>query len=319
MAEVPALGRYPREKQNPCGYREETRDHRGPGTDPLVEPGTDQRPHDDREVERREGEPGLRRRVAQHPLHVERAQEHRRRGGGGQRERDEVGTDEPARPQGTKRNERIFDPLLYQDKRTNEYKREKESPQGPHGEDAPLFGPGESVDQKSKPRRDRNRARRVEPRWSRFVPALLEYRGSQRQPQNPDRDVDEEHPLPSQTLGEDAAQHPPRSTPARRSRGPHAQCPLALLTLREGPRKHTEGGRRHDGRSQTLHDARGYQGEGRSRQTTGQRCPREQGEPGYEEPATTVKVGRAAREHQETPENERVGRDDPLQICPRKT
>src|SRR5215211_5156159 len=318
MAEVPAVGRDPREEQNPCGYREETRDHRGPGTDPLGEPGTDQGPRDDREVERREREPGLRRRVPQYPLHVEHAQEHRRRGGGGQRERDEVGTDEPARPQGTQRHERISDPLLYQDKRANEHQREKESTQAPHGEEAYLFGLGKSVDQQRQSRRDGHRTRRVEPRWSRFVPALLEQHGSQRQPQNPDGDVDEEHPLPSQTLGEDAAQYPPRRTPARRSRGPHAQSPLAPRTLREGPRKHTEGGRRHDGRSQTLSDARGYEGEGRSRQATGQRRPREQGETSHEEPATTVEVGRASREHQETPENERVGRDDPLQICPRK-
>src|SRR4029079_17423512 len=89
----------------------------------------------------------------------------------------------------------------------------------------------------------------------REVTALAEQHGRERQRGDPDREVDEEDPLPAQEIGEDTAeQHAGRGTEAADS-APDAERDVALLALGEGGHEDRQRRRRDDRRAEALNRA----------------------------------------------------------------
>ena len=128
-----------------------------------------------------------------------------------------------------------------------------------------------------------------------------------------DRHVDEEHALPAQRVDEHAADDGTRCQGQARDAGPQADRLGAFLGVGEGGDEDRKRARQQRCRADTLEGATRDEPVQRRCQAAQQRAAREDHEPGEEEPLATIEVAEHPTGEHETGEEQRVGRDDPLQ------
>ena len=146
------------------------------------------------------------------------------------------------------------------------------------------------------------------------VAALGEEKRCQREAGDSDGDVDEEDPLPAQSVREDAAeQHAGRGTEAADG-APDAKGDVALTPLGEGDGEDRERGRRDDRRAEPLERAGSDQRRLRPRQPREEGGEREDDDADEEDASASEQVGGAPAQEQEAAEDERVRADHPLEV-----
>ena len=129
----------------------------------------------------------------------------------------------------------------------------------------------------------------------------------------PDREVDDEDPVPADRLGEHAAgEQSDRGTGGGDERVDADRLRL-LPRLREHGHDHPQDHGRGDRASGTLDEAGADQHPLALREGTDQRRRGEDREPGEEDPPLADQVAEPAREQQEAAERDQVGVDDPGQ------
>ena len=138
--------------------------------------------------------------------------------------------------------------------------------------------------------------------------------GASDQGGDPDGDVDEEDPLPRQEVDQNAAEQNAGSGADAADRAPGAEGDVALTSLAEHRRQDREGGGRDRGCAETLERAGRDQRSLAPREPAQERADREDDQPAQEDPPSSEQVGEATTEQQEAAEDERVGRDHPLQV-----
>ena len=129
----------------------------------------------------------------------------------------------------------------------------------------------------------------------------------------PDGHVDEEDRGPAELLGEQAAQQHPGSAADAAHGAPGGQRAVARAPLGERGREDRQCGRGDDRRAEALQRASAVQRGLRVGHGAQDRGQREQPGAGQEHAPAPEQVGRAAAEHEEAGERQRVRVDDPLQ------
>ena len=150
------------------------------------------------------------------------------------------------------------------------------------------------------------------------VAALGEQHGRERQRGDPDRDVEEEDPLPAQEVGEDAAEQHAGGGAEAADRTPDAERDVALLAFGEGRHEDRQRGRGDDRRAEALDGTGADQRRLVPRERREERGRREHDEADQEHAPAAEEVGRAPAEEQEAPEDERVRADHPLEVLLRE-
>ena len=169
------------------------------------------------------------------------------------------------------------------------------------------------VDQQREGAGDRQRARRVVAAPLARRPALAQEHGRERQRERSHRDVDEEDPLPAQAVDDGPTDQPCGRAAEPAEGAPDPERLVALRALVEDRRDDREGGRRHDGRADSLQRTGRDQGLVRPGQAAQQRRDREEDEPDHEHAAAPEQVRCTATQQEEAGEGEGVGAHDPLE------
>ncbi len=129
-----------------------------------------------------------------------------------------------------------------------------------------------------------------------------------------DGHVDPEHPLPSEAVGEDAAEQDAGRAARACHRAPDPERLVALGAVAEGGGDDRERGWGDDRGAEALRGAGGDQLPLGGGEAGGERGDRDQQQARHEHPAAAQQVGGAAAEQQEAAEGEHVGVDDPGQV-----
>ena len=129
---------------------------------------------------------------------------------------------------------------------------------------------------------------------------------------DPDRDVDEEHPLPAQAFGDGPAHERPDGHGSAEGGAPDADrlAPLAALELLRDERKRSG---EHAGSAHALEAAAEVEDRRALGQPAQQRGHGENHEPDGEDPAAAEPVAKRSEHQQERCEGERVGVHHPLE------
>ena len=150
------------------------------------------------------------------------------------------------------------------------------------------------------------------------VTALGEQDGGERERGEPDRDVDEEDPLPGEDVGEDAAEEHARGCAEATHGAPGTQGDVALPALAERRGQDRERGRRDRGGAQSLQRASGDQRRLAPGEAAEERADREDDQAGHEDHAAPEDVGETTAQQQKAAEDERIRADHPLQVLLRE-
>ena len=152
----------------------------------------------------------------------------------------------------------------------------------------------------------------------REVAALAEEHGRECQRGDPDRDVEEEDPLPAQEVGEDAAEQHAGCGSEAADRAPDAERDVALLAFGEGRHEDRQRRRGDDRRAEAL-DGPGADQRGLvPRERREERRRREHDEAADEHATAAEDVGGTSAQEQEASEDERIGADHPLKVLLRE-
>ena len=226
-------------------------------------------------------------------------------------ERDR-GDAEAAGAEQLQRDERIGGARLDRDERAEQRDGGAEQPQHLGGAPAGRVGADDAVDEREQTRGGEHGAGEVEA-LAAGAPALGHDARRRDQPEQRERDVDEEDPLPAGRVDEHAAGDDAQRAADGGQRAPDAERDVALAAggERDGQQRERRGRQQRgadalDGADRDEHLRRG-------REAAGQRGGREQAEPGEEDAAAAEQVARPAAEQQQAAERERVGVDDPLE------
>ena len=126
--------------------------------------------------------------------------------------------------------------------------------------------------------------------------------------------VDEEDPGPAQVGRQDAPeQHAGGGAAAGRS-AVDAQREVALTALRECGHQQRERGRSQQRPTEALHRPEGDQRALRPGEPAQERAHGEERKPEHEQPSATEEIRQTAAQEQRAPEEDGVGRDDPLEV-----
>ncbi len=178
------------------------------------------------------------------------------------------------------------------------------------------------VDEQREARGDGHSAGQVKRGRSVLGTALEQRARSEGGGDEPDRDVDEQHPTPAQAAGENPAEEHASCGAGARDRTPDPQRPVALGTLGERGGDDRQRCRGDDCRAEPLQCPRDDQPPLRLSNPTGERSDREQHQAEHEHApaseqvgvATAEQVGEATAEQQEAAEGERVCVHDPREV-----
>jgi hypothetical protein len=178
---------------------------------------------------------------------------------------------------------------------------------------APALGVAaqQAEDQREQPKREGDQARPVEA-LGLGIARLAGLGLGEEHGADPDRNVDEEDPLPAESVGERPAdQRPYRDRAAdRRAPGGDSGAALGALELLGDQRQR---GREHRGATDPLEAPREVE-EGRvGSQAAEQRSEREHPDADHEQPPPPEAIGERAHGQREGGEEQRVGVHDPLQ------
>ena len=146
------------------------------------------------------------------------------------------------------------------------------------------------------------------------VTRLVDLRHRQRERDDADRDVDQEDPAPAQAVGERPADD--RSDRHRRTGhgAPDTERdPAVASTI--GVTQQRKRGREHHRAADPLHPAREVEHQRRLRDPAQQRSRRENHQPDREYPPSPEQVCERTGSQQQRCERERVGVNNPLQVC----
>ena len=144
--------------------------------------------------------------------------------------------------------------------------------------------------------------------------ALVHVAGREHEREDPDRDVDEEDPLPARVLGEHAAsEHADRGAGAT-DRSPDAERLVAFGAFGERGHDDRQRRRRDQRGAEPLHGTRGDQDALRPGQAAEERGDGEDDDADQEDAEAAEVVGGATAEQQEPAEGDGVGGDHPLQV-----
>ena len=194
----------PREAKQPERTREGSDRHRRPGAEPGNEARSQLGAVNDPDRDRQEGKPGFQRAVAEDVLHElgEKEEEPGKRRA--DREPDGVGAGAIAVRKDPQRHQGLGAPQLDDDEGDQQDERARDRSQGQRIRPAAAGGLVQPVDQQRDPRGDGDGARQVEATRPAFT-CRQHPRRSQRQ-HDADRHVDEQHPLPGEIVGDQAAE-----------------------------------------------------------------------------------------------------------------
>ena len=270
---------------------------------------------DDRDRQRQVGEPGLDRAVPEHLLHVQRDEEEHREQRSSHEQADDVRSPERPQPEDAEGHQRTAGAELDRDEPGDERDRGDQEPDRPRGAPAGAVCVEQRVDEQRQAGGDAHPDGEVEvpPRGVR--PALGNQRGRDRRGDEPDRDVDPQHPLPAQSVRERAAEQHTRGAAAPGHGTPHAQRLVALGAVTEGGRHDRQRGGGEDRRPDALHGSRGDELAGVLGQAASQRRQREQHEARHEDDSPSQQVRHAPAQEQEATECEHVGVHNPRQVA----
>src|SRR6266545_2468041 len=148
------------------------------------------------------GDPGLQRRVAQHLLHVERADEDEAEEAATEQQPYGVRSCHRAQPEDPQRHQRRLDARL--DDQEGDERRRRGGQKRNRASRSPtdLGRPRERVHEQQQPAGDCDRAERVEPATDSLEPALRDDAWSEQERGDPDRHVQEEDVLPADVAGD---------------------------------------------------------------------------------------------------------------------
>ncbi len=178
---------------------------------------------------------------------------------------------------------------------------------------APVLALRDAQHEDAEARRDEHGAEDVEARLA-VVAALGEEDRSDDQGADPHGDVDEEDPFPRQEVDQNTAEQNAGSGTHTAHRAPRPEGDVALTSLAEHRRQDREGRGRDRGCAETLQRAGRDQRSLAPREPAQERADREDDQPAQEDAPSSEQVGEATTEQQEAAEDERVGRDHPLQV-----
>ena len=143
--------------------------------------------------------------------------------------------------------------------------------------------------------------------------ALAQQERGQRDRDQGDRDVDEEDPGPAQVGREHAAEQDADGGTATCGGAVDSERAVALAALGEGRHQERERGRCKQRAAEPLQGAERDQRRLRPGETAEQRAGREDGQACDEEAPAAEQVAEPAAEQERAAEEDRVGRDHPLQ------
>ena len=176
-----------------------------------------------------------------------------------------------------------------------------------------MVGLGDGVDERHQPARDEDGSGHVVALGGRIA-ALVDQEGGEHEPEDADRNVDEEDPVPAQKVGEDASEQDAGDGSERPDAAPGAECHVPFLPLGEGRHQDGERRRRDDRRAEPLHGACADQRPFAPGEPGDERGGGEEDDSDQEHPAPSEEVSCAPTQQQEAAEEERIGADHPLQI-----
>ena len=258
---------------------------------------------------------GLQRAVVAHVLEVERAEEERRVHPGDEQAADEAGVDEPARAEDAQRHDRMLDAGLEGDEGRHQHGRQRA-----HAEHVRRRASRGSSPRRS--RRSRSASETVtssEPSQSTRCssPRPRSARMITRAAANvamPIGEVDEEHPVPAQDLGEQAAGEQPERAAGDGDEHVRAHRPGTLRGLGELGDDDRQDHRRLGGGADALQQAGADQRALARGEAAQQRREREDDEAGEEDPPAPEEVAEAPGQEQQAAEGDEEGVDDPGEV-----
>ncbi len=172
----------------------------------------------------------------------------------------------------------------------------------------------DGVYEQRQPGGDGHRSGDVERVAGLFAAALAQDARGQRGGDQPDRDVDEQHPAPVQPAGQDPAQQDPGGAAGPGDRAPDAERAVALGPVGERGGDDRQCGGGDDRGAQALDRASDDQPCLGLRQAAGQRGQREDDQSEHEHAASPQQVGHPPAQQQKAAERQRVGIHDPGQV-----
>ncbi len=179
---------------------------------------------------------------------------------------------------------------------------------------AGVGGVDQRIDEDRERGGDGDRAGDVEGTGLGLGPALGDQPRRQHQGDQGDRDVDPEHPLPAEPVGEDAAEQHTGGSAGAGHGTPDPERLVALGAVAEDRGDDRERGGGDDRGAEALGGAGGDQLPLGRREAGRQRGDGDQQQAGHEDPAAAEQVGGTAPEQEEAAEGEHVGVDDPGQV-----
>jgi hypothetical protein len=273
----------------------------------------DRHHQEDGDRDRQVPQPGLQRRVPQVALqvqgHVEEQREHRAR----DRERGELHAGERAAPEQLERQHRLAHAPLDGDEREQQEGRTAQQRDDQRAAPPFLVAAQQRQHEQQQRAAERHDAGPVDARRVRVARlAQRELGGGERR--GPDRDVDEEHPLPAEPVGEHAADERPDGDGHADRGAVGAHRGAALATGGELLRDQGERDREHDRAADALHGTGQVEERRIGREPGQQRRDGEHDEADREHAPAPEPVGERPGGEHERGERQRVGVDDPLQV-----
>ena len=178
--------------------------------------------------------------------------------------------------------------------------------------------PDQGVDQQQHAAGGQDRAGDVETRGPGGGPPAGHQPVGAEEDQRADRQVDEQHPPPSRSLGQHAAEEHPGRRGQAGDRAPDAERPVAVVAGVEAGGQDRQPGRRHHRRAGALPEPGADQHARAGGQAAGQRAGGEQRGARHEHPPPPEQVPGAAAEQQQPAVGDQVARQHPLQVLRRE-
>jgi hypothetical protein len=244
-------------------------------------------------------------------LEVERAQEEGGVGARDEKAADEVGGDQAAQTEDAQRHDRVSDAGLKRGEARDQQCRDAEGGEGPAAGPAPFGDLDQGVDAGDRAGRDQDRAEPVDSLTEADAFILCDQGAPEDVRDRPDRQVDEEDPVPADRLGQDAAEQQAERRPA----GDHERVEAHRLGSLRGlgelhgdDRDDHRGGERGGG---ALQEAGDYQRAAAGGEAAEHRGGDEGGDADQKDPLAPEQVAEPPGEQQQAAEGDQVAVDHP--------
>ncbi len=316
VRQIAAVDRRAREPREPGGGEHEPSDQRAPRSeahDEALRVAQREGPHHDARGKEREAD--LERAVAEDVLHVESAEEELAEEPDDEQPHDEVRPGDVARPKEAQRHQRVGDPGLAEDERGEQSDRDRAEDERLGRAPALLAGLEQRVDAEHQARRQQRGAGDVGALAEADPRLVLDEAHREQRDRDPDRDVDEEDPMPVDRLGEHAAGEQADRGARGGDEAEDADRLRLLARLGEHHHDHPQDHRRADRSTGALDEAGGDQHLLGLRDRAEQRGRGEDPEADQEDAPLADQVAEAPREQEQAAERDQVGVHDPGEVA----